>query len=198
MQAVRQRRTSQDSSRVIAARNAAMGRANGLALGLCAVGTLGVVCLVTATFSPVIEITVGTATRLASLDTELTGWDRHGPALLVVAALAMVMGIGAARGARPAMAAMLACGVVALAIGLALDLPRLDDTGRVGELYADAAAGPGVGFWLEVVGGALLCAAGGGLLALARRSSAVGRASRSRTAHRGEGATGAGGPVRDA
>jgi hypothetical protein len=166
-------------------------------LGLLIAGVLGVACLVVATFSPVVEITVGTATRLASLDTELSGWDRHGPALLVVGALALVMLAGAARGARPAMAAVLVCGVAALVIGLAFDLPALDETGEVGELYADAVAGPGVGFWLEVVGSALLCVAGGGLLVLARRSSAaVDR--RARTAHRGEGAAGAGAPVRDA
>ena len=169
MQAVRQRRTSQDSSRVISARNAAMGRANGLRTGLLVAGLLGVVCLVTATFSPVVEITVGTARRLASLDTELSGWDRHGPALLVIAALAVVMVVGAFRGARPAMAAVLVCGLAALVVALGFDLPALDDTGEVGELYADAVAGPGVGFWLEVGGGALLCVAGAGLLLVDRR-----------------------------
>jgi hypothetical protein len=198
MQAVRQRRTSQDSSRVILARNAAMGRASGVSLGLCAVGALGVACLVVATFSPVVELTVGTTTRLASLDTELSGWDRHGPALLVFAGFALVMLVGAVRGARPAMVAVLVCGVAALVVCLGFDLPRSDDTGQVGELYADAVAGPGVGFWLEVGGGALLCVAGAGLLVSARRAHAVGRAPRSRTAHRGEGAAGAAAPLRDA
>jgi hypothetical protein len=164
MQAVRQRRTSQDSSRVISGPDAAIGRANGLRAGLCAAGALAVVALVLATFTSVIEITVGSTTRLASLDTELSGWDRHGPALLVVAGLALVMLVGAARGARPAMAAVLVCGVAALVVCLGFDLPALDDTGRVGELYADAVAGPGVGFWLELLGGALLAIAGGGLL----------------------------------
>jgi hypothetical protein len=198
MQAVRQRRTSQDDSRVMSGRNAAMWPANGLRAGLCAVGALGVVSLVLATFSPVIEITVGTTTRLASLDTELSGWDRHGPALLVVAGLALVMLVGAVRGARPAMAAVVVCGLAALVVCLGFDAPALDDTGQVGELYADAVAGPGVGFWLEALGGALLCVAGGGLLVVARRSGAVGRAPRSRTAHRAEGVPGAGAPLRDA
>jgi hypothetical protein len=37
---------------------------------------------VLATFSTVIRITVGDDDALANLDTELSGWDRHGPALL--------------------------------------------------------------------------------------------------------------------
>jgi hypothetical protein len=108
------------------------------------------------------------------------------------------MAVGAFRGARPAMAAVLVCGIAALVIALGFDLPALDDTGEVGELYADAVAGPGVGFWLEVGGGALLCVAGGGLLSAARRSAAIDDASRSRTAHRGDEGTGAGAPLRDA
>jgi hypothetical protein len=161
------------------------------------VGALAVACLVVATFSPVVELTVGTTTRLASLDTELSGWDRHGPVLMVVAAVALVMVVGALRGARPAMVAVLVCGVVALVVCLGFPLPALDDTGEVGRLYADASAGPGVGFWLEVLGGALLCVAGGGLVLAARRSTAAGRAQRSRTAHRGQGGASAGAPLRD-
>jgi hypothetical protein len=186
MQAVRQRRTSQDNSRGMRPPDRAIDRPNGLRGGLVGAGLAGVAALVLATFSTVIRITVGTTTRLANLDTELSGWDRHGPALLIVAGLALVMLVGAARGARPAMFAVLACGVVALVIAGAFDLPRLDDTGQVGELYADAAAGLRVGFWLEVGGGALLVLCGGGLLAVAP------------AAQRGEGATGAGAPLPDA
>jgi hypothetical protein len=166
-------------------------------LGLFGAGLLGVAGLVLATFSTVIRITVGTTTRLANLDTELSGWDRHGPALLVVAGLALVMLVGAARGARPAMAAVLVCGVVALFVALAFDVPHLDDTGQVGRLYADAAAGPRVGFWLELGGGVLLCVAGLGLLARARRSDGMAAAAPP-TARRGESATDAGAPDRNA
>jgi len=198
MQAVRQRRTSQDNSRGMAAPKRAIRLPDRVRLGLFAAGLLGVAALVLATFSTVIRITVGTTTRLASLDTELSGWDRHGPALLVLAGLALVMLVGAVRGARPAMKAVLVCGAVALFVVLAFDVPHLDDTGQVGRLYSDAAAGPRVGFWLELCGGALLCVSGGGLLVMARRSDAVGGAGRARTARRGEGAAGAGAPVRDA
>jgi hypothetical protein len=198
MQAVRQRRTIEDNSRGMRPPNRATGRPDGLRGGLLVAALAGVAALVLATFSTVIRITVGTTTRLANLDTELSGWDRHGPALLIVAALALVMVVGAARGARPAMAAVLACGVAALVVALGSDLPSLDDTGRVGELYSDASAAAEVGFWLEVAGGALLCIAGGGLLVVARRSAAAGGASRVRTAHRAEGAAGAEAPLRDA
>ena len=198
MQAVRQRRTSQDNSRGMPAPKRAIRLPHGVRLGLLAAGLLGVAGLVLATFSTVIRITVGTTTRLANLDTELSGWDRHGPALLVVVGLALVMLVGAVRGARAAMAAVLVCGLAALFVVLAFDVPHLDDTGQVGRLYSDAAAGPRVGFWLELGGAALLCLSGAGLLVVARRSDAVGSAGRARPARRGEGAAGAGAPARDA
>ena len=118
MQAVRQRRTIQHNSRGMGPPNRAIDRRNGLRGGLVVAGLAGVAALVLSTFSTVIRITVGTTTRVANLDTELSGWDRHGPALLVVAGLALVMLVGAARGARPAMAAVLACGVAALVVAV--------------------------------------------------------------------------------
>ena len=158
--------------------------------GLVLAGLLGVAALAAATFSTVIRITVGTTTRVASLDTELTGWERHGPALLIVGGFALVMLLGALRGARPAMVAVFACGLAALVVALGLDLPHVDDTGQVGRLYTDASAAPEVGFWLELCGGALLAGSGLGLCLVARRSS-VAVARRARTAHRAEEAPGA-------
>src|SRR3954453_3569972 len=166
MQAVRQRRTSQDNSRGMRPSDPP----NGLRGGLVVAGPAGVAALVLVTFSTVIRITVGTTTRLANLDTELTGWERHGPALLVIGAFALVMLAGALRGARPAMVAVFACGLGALVVALGLDLPHLDDTGQVGRLYTDASAGPEVGFWLEVAGGVLLVVCGGALFVVTRRS----------------------------
>src|SRR3954452_17817019 len=170
MQAVRQRRTSQDNSRGMRPPDRVIDRPNGLRGGLVVAGLAGVAALVLATFSTVIRITVGTTTRLANLDTELTGWERHGPALLVIGAFALVMLVGALRGARPAMLAVVACGLAALVVALGLDLPHLDDTGQVGRLYTDAFAGPEAGFWLEVCGGALLVVCGGGLFGVGRLS----------------------------
>jgi hydrogenase maturation factor HypE len=142
---------------------------SGVRTGLLIVGLAGVGALVAATFTTVIRITVGTTTRLASLDTELSGWDRHGPALLVIAGFALLMLAGAyGRGARPAMAAVAVCGAAALVVALGSDLHHLDDTGQVGRLYDDASAGAAAGFWLEVAGGVLLLGAGLGGLLLAR------------------------------
>src|SRR3954447_25014594 len=102
MQAVRQRQTSEDNSRGMRPSSPAIKLPNAVRAGLFAAGLLGVAALAAATAATVIQITVGTTTRLASLDTELSGWDRHGPALLVVAGFALVMLLGTLRGARPA------------------------------------------------------------------------------------------------
>jgi hypothetical protein len=185
MQAVHQRRTTKHDSTVMSPFSPAIRPSGALRWGAAGAGVAGAALLAVATFGTVIAITVGSTSRLANLDTALSGWDRHGPALLVVAGFALVMLLGALRGARPAAVAVLVCGVVALAISLVLDAPHLDDTGPVGELYTDARAGPGAGFWLEVAGGALLVVCGGALVALGSRRSArvasVG-AARSRTA----------------
>ena len=176
----------------------AIRRPDAVRAGLLVAGLAGVAALVAAAFATVIRITVGATTRLASLDTELSGWDRHGPALLVIAGFALVMLFGAVtRGARPAFVALMVCGAAALAITLASDAPHLDDTGQVGRLYADASAGPELGFWLELAGGLLLVGAGLGLLLVARRSDESAD-QRERTALRGEGIRGAGAPLRKA
>jgi hypothetical protein len=187
MQAVRQRRTSNHHSKEMSRLIPAMPRSGALGIGAGAAALLAAAALVGATSGTVIGITVGTTSRLANLDTALSGWDRHGPALLLIAAFALVMLVGALRGAPPAMVAVLVCGLAVLAIALVADVPHLDDTGQVGELYTDARAAPGAGFWLEVVGGALLVACGALLLAAAprgRRSVPVAAAgsARSRTA----------------
>jgi hypothetical protein len=153
----------------MAAPSLAIRHPDAVRAGLAVTGLAGVAALTAAT---VIQITVGTTSRLASIDTELTGWDRHGPALLVIAGFALVMLFGAfARGARPAIVALIVCGAAALAITLVSDVPHLDDTGQVGRLYTDATAGPEIGFWLELAGGALLVVAGAGLLLVERRSA---------------------------
>jgi hypothetical protein len=71
---------------------------------------------------------------------------------------------GALRGARPAMAALVVCGIAALLISLVGDLPHVNDTGQVGVLYSDARAAPRVGYYAETLGGILLVIAGGLML----------------------------------
>jgi len=136
-----------------------------LRIGLSVAAAAGVVCLVLATFTTVIEIKVGTTSRIPGRDTELSGWDRHGPALLIIAAFAAAMLAGALRGARPATIALAVLGLVALGIAVIGDVPDLNETGFIGEVYEDAAAGPSAGFYLETLGGVLLLA-GGALLAV--------------------------------
>jgi hypothetical protein len=143
-------------------------RRNAVRDGLLGVGAGGVALLVAATFTTVVGIRVGTTSRLADLDTRLSGWDRHGAALLVLALLAAVMLAGARRGSRPAAVAVAATGVAVLGIALVGDAPDVHDTGLVGSLYEDAAASPGAGFVCEVVAGALLLGAGLALAALRR------------------------------
>ena len=135
-----------------------------LRLGFLIAGAAGALALAAATFATVIEIRVGTTTKLVQAQTVFSGWDRHGPALLLLAAFAAVLLVGAARGSRPAMIAVLVCGVAALAIALIWDLPDVHDTGSVGDLYSDASASPKAGYYLETAGGALLLLSGGGLL----------------------------------
>jgi hypothetical protein len=119
-----------------------------------------------ATFSTIIEITVGTTSKIADRDTQLSGWDRHSVSLILIALFALVMTAGALRGARPAMAAVAVAGIVVLLIALIGDLPDVHKTGVIGELYDNATANPKIGYYLETLGGALLLVAGGGLLLL--------------------------------
>lgn len=135
-----------------------------LLLAMC--GAAGALLLVVSTFATVIEIKVLTTSALATdFDTNVTGGDRHGVAMVVLAVFAVAMLAGAVlRNARPAMAAVAAAGIIALSISIASDAQHIHDTGQVGELYEDASADAGSGFFYETLGGALLLIAGGGLL----------------------------------
>jgi hypothetical protein len=137
-----------------------------VALTLC--GVAGAVLLLIASFTSVIDITVGTSSKVVSADTAQSGWDRHGPALVLLGLLALFLLASALRGSRVAMAGLLAVGVAVLAIAWAADRPQVHDTGSVGDVYADAAADPGTGYYLETLGGALLVLSGGALLVLGR------------------------------
>jgi hypothetical protein len=80
-------------------------------------------------------------------DCSQVGFERHSVALLLLGLLTFAMGSGAAFGrSRPA--------------ALALDLPASDDTGVIGQDYAQAHASAGIGLWFEIVGGALAVLAG--------------------------------------
>lgn len=158
---------ARNDSRSRMADRAAPGLARAASLALALAGVAGVVLLVAATFSPVVEISVGGSDAItADVDRSLSGYDRHSVALLLIALFAGAMLAGALRGARPAMLAVAACGIAVLLIAVLVDVPDLDRVGPVGELYEDARAEAGSGFYLETLGGALLLIAGGGLLAI--------------------------------
>src|SRR5262245_18489081 len=144
-----------------------------LRLGLASAAAIGVACLVLATFATVIEVKVGTTTRVPDHDTHLSGWDRHGPALLIIALFAAAMIVGAVRGARPAMAALAVLGLAALLIAILGDVPDLHATGFIGDVYEDAVAGPKAGFYLETLGAVLLLASGVLMFVLAGAGAAA-------------------------
>jgi hypothetical protein len=138
------------------------GAARALRIAAAVLAVAGAVLLVVTTFATVKELRIGSATDpvLASGTAGLSGWDRHGPALLLLAVLALPLAAGALRGARPAAVALAVTGLAALLIALLADLPDLHDVGTVGMQYADSAAGAGPGWFTETAGAVALLVAG--------------------------------------
>lgn len=129
--------------------------------------SVAVALLVTAEFTTVFQVTVGS---LEVVRRSATGGANHGYALLVIAAVGAAMTLLALRGAGAPALALVVLGGAALAIALAVDLP---DTRRSGDLpeslaYENARARAGTALGLEIAGGLLLLAAGI-VLALAGR-----------------------------
>jgi hypothetical protein len=133
-------------------------------LVLAVLGLAGAVLLVVTSFATVIEITVGSTSKIVDADTTQSGWDRHGPALILLGLLALWLLALGLRGSRTALVGLALAGVASLAIAWAWDRPHVHDTGSVGDVYADATADPGTGYYLETLGGALLLLTGGSLL----------------------------------
>ena len=144
-----------------------------LRAALAVLGLAGALLLLVATFATIIEITVGTTSRVVDADTAQSGWDRHGPALILLALLAVWLLALSLRRSRVAMVGLLLSGVVALAIAWHWDRPHIHDAGSVGDVYAAATADPGAGYYLETLGGALLLLSGGALLVLGRTPVSV-------------------------
>jgi hypothetical protein len=94
-------------------------------------------------------------------DCSQTGLERSSVALLLLGLVTFAMGSGAAFGhSRPAAVALIAIGVVVIAITLLSDLPASDDAGLIGRDYAEASASAGAGLWFELIGGVLAVVAG--------------------------------------
>ena len=99
---------------------------------------------------------------------EYTGWDQHSVAMLLLGLAVVPMALGALRGARPAMYALAAIGVIVLVVSFTVDLPAALDEGLLAVSYAGAEASPAIGFYVETLAGAILLAAGGLLVMLTR------------------------------
>jgi hypothetical protein len=150
-------------------RRAAPSAVDGLALAVTGAGLLAAVLMVLADFLPIVSVDVAGGSCEVINDTspqladacEQSGFERHGPALVLLAPVVAAMAWGAGRGgSRPAAAALLALGVVVLAIALLIDLPVTDDTGAIGPRFEGAEADAETGFTLELVAGTLAAVAG--------------------------------------
>ena len=150
----------------------AVRRAGVLVLGLAA-GAF----LIAAEFTTISSTEILTAscddlaTRSVADGCKTTGGEHHGYTLVVLGLLAAVMAWGAGRrGSRPAAALLAGIGLVAAAVVLIADLPTLDETGTMGQLFSDVETHVGTGFWLESAGAVAALVAGA--LGLLGRSAA--------------------------
>ena len=150
-------------------RRAARTAVDGLALAVTGAGIMAAVLMVLADFLPIVSVDVASGSCEVINDTnpeladgcEQSGFERHGPALVLLALVVATMAWGAGLGgSRPAAAALVVVGVVVLAIGLLIDLPVTDDTGAIGPRFEGAQAQAEIGFTLELAAGVLAAVAG--------------------------------------
>jgi hypothetical protein len=142
------------------------GRAGGAADVLALAIAAGLL-LIAAEFLLVFSVDVGATSCEATASPDVadfcatTGGERHSYAFVLLGLFTLAMAWGATVGrSRPAGAALLLVGAVVLAIALLGDLPDASAEGIIGVRYESANASPGLGFWLELVAGALAVAAG--------------------------------------
>ncbi len=165
--------TGRDDSKGFAPGRSSSPAVAALRAALAAAGLAGALLLIVATFTPIIKITVETTTSGVDLDSAQSGWDRHGPALIVLALLALWLLTTALRGTRIAMTGLALAGLVALAIAVHWDRPHVHETGSVGEVYTEATAQPGTGYYLETLGGLLLLLSGSAMLVFGSAPASV-------------------------
>ena len=164
------RETIRDGSRHPRAVLGAFRGASPLAIGVSVAGLVAAVLMVLVDFLPIVSVDVASGSCEVINDSnpsladacEQSGFERHGPAMLLLGVFAAFMAWGAGvGGSRPAAAALSAVGALVLGIALLLDLPVTDDTGAIGPRYEGASAQAEIGFTFELVAGALALAAGG-------------------------------------
>lgn len=127
---------------------------------------------------------VGSAAPAPIVGTETAG-SAHLWVLIPVAVAAVVLIIGAYRGERRLAGAVVICGLLGLAVALAIDLPQGLDAGREGLAFSGAEAQLLQGFWAEVACSAVLMLCGGLLPLYSRRVAAERRGGRRRAGGRG-------------
>jgi hypothetical protein len=164
-----------DYSNLKAARRGAAAPLGLLGSALVALAFAGILLAIVATFSTVIKVQLQTVTKA-----QYTGYDRHSVALILLALFALTMLIGGLRGSRPALLAIGLVGLVILLIAVIFDLPHLNDSGvwPQSDVYEDAQASAGAGYYLETAAGVLLLLSGVALALLMPRRERSERRSR--------------------
>lgn len=140
-----------------------------LGLGVSVLGIVAGAVLVVTLFTTITSVEVANGSCEVINDAnpalaercELSGFERHGPAFALLGLLCVAMAVGAGVGAsRPAAAALVAIGVVAVVITVVSDFPESAATGAIGRSFEGAKGSKGIGLYLELAGGALAAAAG--------------------------------------
>jgi hypothetical protein len=156
--------------------------ANGPIAAILALALVAGLLLVVAEFSTVASVEVEGESCQVLYDTRpeladrcsLSGFERHGGALALLGLVAAGAGFYSRRpGATAAAGAvLLAVGAVTLGLALIGDLPVTNDTGAIGLDFDGATGSAGLGFYLELTGGALALLAGALALTSTRRTPA--------------------------
>jgi hypothetical protein len=119
-------------------------------------GLLAALLLLVAEFTTLFTIRqLGRSTVIRSVTTG----SHHDFALIPIALLVAVLGLALRRGSgRPALLALAALAVITLLIALLVDLPDAHRTGLIsaGGRFQVGRATPGLGFYLETLGAAVL------------------------------------------
>jgi hypothetical protein len=169
----RAREATVDGSKGVGVGFGALGaelrRSGGVATAVVAAGAIAAVLMVVTEFLTVASVDVASGSCPVITETSpeladrcfLSGFERHGGALILLAAVTLFMAWGAGVGSsRPAAFALMALGAVVLLWALLIDLPATNDTGGIGPLYANAQAMSGPGLFTELAAGALAVGAG--------------------------------------
>lgn len=131
--------------------------------GAGAAVVLGALAAIAATVLPVLRVAVDRELQPAL---DRSGWDLHGPALIILAVLALLLLPAAVRGMTAAAGLITLCGAILLGIVLLGDLPDINDTGLVAKSLVEGTLRAGAGAYAEALAGVLIVLGGGVLVAL--------------------------------